>query len=128
MAGGGQGAPLVPLADWLLLSHPTRSPAVQSIGRVAHVTYLPGMTYTKKGVLAFDTGPGNMLIDEVARLATNDEWTYDHDGKLAAQGRVNQSLLTEWLSEPYFQQKPPRTTGRELFGTQRATEYWKQAT
>src|SRR5260370_20980489 len=68
-----------------------------------------------------------MLTDEAARLATNGEWTYDHDGELAAQGRVDESLLAEWLREPYFQQKPPRTTGRELFGTQRAAEYWSQA-
>src|SRR5438093_6367226 len=68
-----------------------------------------------------------MLIDEAARLATNGAWNYDHDGKLAAQGQVNEFLLEGWLAEPFFQQKPPRTTGRELFGTQRAAEYWLQA-
>ncbi len=77
--------------------------------------------------MAFDTGPGNMLIDEAARLATDGAWNYDHDGALAAQGHVDESLLSEWLAEPYFQQRPPRTTGRELFGTQRAAEYWSQA-
>jgi len=127
MAVGGQGAPLVPLADWLLLSHPTRTRAAQNIGGIANVTYLPATTDSKNGVMAFDTGPGNMLIDEAVRLATNGAWEYDHDGELAAQGRVDESLLTEWLMEPYFQQKPPRTTGRELFGTQRATEYWNHA-
>jgi len=127
MAVGGQGAPLVPLADWLLLSHPMRIRAAQNIGGIANVTYLPATTDSKKDVMAFDTGPGNMLIDEAARLATNGAWEYDHDGELAAQGRVDESLLMEWLREPYFQQKPPRTTGRELFGTQRATEYWSQA-
>lgn len=127
MVVGGQGAPLVPLADWLLLSHPTKIRAAQNIGGIANVTYLPATTNLRNDVMAFDTGPGNMLIDEAARLATNGVWEYDHDGKLAAQGHVDESLLMEWLREPYFQQKPPRTTGRELFGTQRAIEYWNQA-
>lgn len=133
MAVGGQGAPLVPLADWLLLSHPTRTRAAQNIGGIANVTFLPPFGENNKtqrqenGLIAFDTGPGNMLIDEAARLATNGGWEFDHNGELAAQGHVNESLLAGWLAEPFFQQKPPRTTGRELFGTQRATEYWKQA-
>src|SRR6185436_9583483 len=131
MAAGGQGAPLVPLADWLLLSHPSRTRAVQNIGGVANVTFLTArekeeLLRSKNGVIAFDTGPGNMLIDEAARLATGGAREYDHDGELAAQGRVDESLLVEWLKEPYFQQKPPRTTGRELFGRQRAMEYWNQ--
>lgn len=129
MAAGGQGAPLVPLADWLLLSHPTRTRAAQNIGGIANVTFLPPLSENKgNSVTAFDTGPGNMLIDEAARLATNGEWNYDHDGALAAQGHIDDALLSEWLAEPYFHQKPPRTTGRELFGTQRAHEYWMQAT
>jgi len=133
MAAGGQGAPLVPLADWLLLSHSTWTRAAQNIGGIANVTYLPPIGENNEpremqdSVIAFDTGPGNMLIDEAARLATNGVWEYDHDGELAAQGHVDESLLAEWLEETYFQQKPPRTTGRELFGTQRATEYWSQA-
>jgi anhydro-N-acetylmuramic acid kinase len=127
MAVGGQGAPLVPLADRLLLSHPTQTRVAQNIGGIANVTYLPATADSKNGVMAFDTGPGNMLIDEVIRLATNGEWSYDHNGDLAARGHVDDDLLTKWLSEPYFQQTPPRTTGRELFGTQRANEYWQQA-
>jgi anhydro-N-acetylmuramic acid kinase len=133
MAAGGQGAPLVPLADWLLLSHPTKSRAAQNIGGIANVTFLPNSEKASEqinsndGVLAFDTGPGNMLIDEAARLATNGASSYDRDGALAANGHVDESLLAEWLAEPYFHQQPPRTTGRELFGTQRATRYWSQA-
>lgn len=140
MAAGGQGAPLVPLADWVLLSHPTRIRTAQNIGGIANVTFLPPV-YAKQepssqvnvrsdsahGILAFDTGPGNMLIDEVVRLATDGAWNYDHNGALAAQGNVNESLLLEWMAEPFFQQPPPRTTGRELFGTQRAMEYWSKA-
>jgi anhydro-N-acetylmuramic acid kinase len=144
MAVGGQGAPLVPLADWLLLSHPTKIRAAQNIGGIANVTFLPPVTLKDiqtaqkesemdslsglhQRVMAFDTGPGNMLIDEAVRRATDGAWNYDREGLLAAQGNVNESLLTEWLAEPYFQQKPPRTTGRERFGTQRASEYWSQA-
>jgi anhydro-N-acetylmuramic acid kinase len=144
MAVGGQGAPLVPLTDRLLLSHPTKIRAAQNIGGIANVTFLPPVTVKEiqtahkeseldslsgshHGVMAFDTGPGNMLIDEAVRQATDGAWNYDRDGLLAAQGNVNQSLLAEWLAEPYFQQKPPRTTGRELFGTQRAAEHWSQA-
>jgi anhydro-N-acetylmuramic acid kinase len=68
-----------------------------------------------------------MLIDEAVRLATDGAWNYDPDGALAAQGRVDESLLADWMTEPFFQLHPPRTTGRELFGTQRAAEYWSQA-
>jgi anhydro-N-acetylmuramic acid kinase len=158
IAAGGQGAPLVALADWLLLSHPTKIRTAQNIGGIANVTFLPplsaadlpdllsksravpgeaqsaqrenelrGLSGSHRGVIAFDTGPGNMLIDEAVRLATDGTWNYDHDGILAAQGKVNESLLADWLAEPFFQQQPPRTTGRELFGTQRATKYWSQA-
>jgi len=129
MAVGGHGAPLVPLADWLLLSHPTKIRVAQNIGGIANVSYLPpsGTSNMQKDMLAFDTGPGNMLIDEAARLATGNAWEYDRNGELAAQGHVDESLLAEWLKESYFHQKPPRTTGRELFGRQRAAEYWNQA-
>jgi anhydro-N-acetylmuramic acid kinase len=141
MATGGQGAPLVPLADWLLLSHPTKIRAAQNIGGIANVTFLPSveensgsqrrekgsLSDANKGVIAFDTGPGNMLIDEAVRLATGGTWNYDHDGILAAEGHVDESLLADWLTEPFFQQRPPRSTGRELFGTQRAAQYWSQA-
>ena len=137
MAVGGQGAPLVSLADWLLLSHPTKIRAAQNIGGIANVTFLPSSEKQSSqpdafgnsahGVVAFDTGPGNMLIDEAARIATDGAWNYDHDGALAAQGNIDESLLAKWMTEPFFHQRPPRTTGRELFGTQRAAEYWSQA-
>jgi len=153
MAVGGHGAPLVPLTDWLLLSHPTKIRAAQNIGGIANVTFLPplgkniepqralrtrrkdkdflgelrSLSGSTHGVFAFDTGPGNMLIDEAARRATDGAWTYDQDGMLAAQGHVDESLLADWMAEPFFQLQPPRSTGRELFGMQRATEYWSQA-
>jgi len=136
MAAGGQGAPLVPLADWLLLSHPTKIRAAQNIGGIANVTFLPpssalpspyGREAGGEVVFAFDTGPGNMLLDEAARRATDGAWTYDRNGSLAAQGHVDESLLEEWLTDSFFGQPPPRTTGRDLFGTQRLAEYWFQS-
>ncbi|HSJ87889.1 MAG TPA: anhydro-N-acetylmuramic acid kinase, partial [Anaerolineales bacterium] len=139
MAAGGQGAPLVPLADSLLLSHPTKFRTAQNIGGIANATFLPPVSALQaqsalqdlsgsiNGVFAFDTGPGNMLIDEAARLATDGAWNYDHDGKLASQGRVDDSLLAGWMAEPFFHRMPPRTSGRELFGAQRAAKYWSQA-
>jgi len=78
-------------------------------------------------VIAFDTGPGNMLIDDAAGRATGGAWAYDRDGALAAQGRVDEALLGEWLAEPYFRLPPPKTTGRELFGTQFGAAAWERA-
>lgn len=148
MAAGGQGAPLVAYVDALLFSHPTRHRAVQNIGGIANVTYLPPTSeqqlhspslhlprslspYTAAasafGPLAFDTGPGNMLIDEAARRATDGAWTYDRDGALAAAGRVDADFLPELLADPYFHAPPPKTTGRERFGVQRGAALWEAA-
>lgn len=77
--------------------------------------------------IAFDTGPGNMLIDYAAGRVTNGAWSYDREGALAAAGRVDEALLAEWLSDPYFRQLPPKTTGRERFGVQRGAQLWEQA-
>lgn len=122
MAAGGQGAPLVPYLDRLLFAHPTLVRAVQNIGGIANVTYLAGdMT------MAFDTGPGNMLMDDAAARATAGAWTYDRDGTLAAQGRVDEALLAELMAEPYLKQPPPKTTGRELFGAQFGGRVWARA-
>ncbi|MGB8983610.1 MAG: anhydro-N-acetylmuramic acid kinase, partial [Anaerolineales bacterium] len=99
MAAGGHGAPLVPLVDWLLFSHATLIRAAQNIGGIGNVTYIPPLG---EGVFAFDTGPGNMLIDDAARRATNGRLNYDRDGQLAAQGKIDQALLKHLLSDTYF--------------------------
>ena len=134
MAAGGQGAPLVPLLDVLLLSHPTLTRAAQNIGGIGNVTYLPPTTLPCDagegrggGAFALDTGPGNMLIDYAARRATDGAWTFDRDGTLAAQGRVDDTLLAELMTEPFLAQKPPKTTGPELFGAQYGAPVWDRA-
>jgi len=115
VAAGGQGAPLVPYPDWLMWHHPTRTCALQNIGGIANVTYLPAGG-GPESVVAFDTGPGNALIDGIAAHATGGAWRYDRDGALAAQGRVDDTLLARLLDHPYLRQPPPKSTGRETFG------------
>jgi anhydro-N-acetylmuramic acid kinase len=126
MAAGGQGAPLVPLADWLLFTHPTRIRATQNIGGIANVTYLPAGGESSS-VLAFDTGPGNMLIDDAVRRASSGALDYDRDGTLATQGQVNHPWLDELLLDPFFSSPPPKSTGRERFGAQFGAQLWTEA-
>jgi anhydro-N-acetylmuramic acid kinase len=123
MAAGGEGAPLVPYLDVLLLRHPERHRAAQNIGGIGNVTYLP----PSGNVLAFDTGPGNVLIDEAVRLLTNGAAMFDQDGQMSAAGTVNDALLAEWLSHPYFALQPPKSTGREQWGPGEAQQYVVQA-
>ena len=126
VAAGGQGAPLVPYFDWVLLRHKTRGRAIQNIGGIGNVTYIPPKA-TWQDVIAFDTGPGNMIIDELAWVATNGRQAYDIDGALAAAGKVRPDLLEYWMSDPYFTKAPPKTTGRELFGAQFARRILAEA-
>jgi anhydro-N-acetylmuramic acid kinase len=126
VAAGGQGAPLVAYVDALLLSHPERVRAAQNIGGIANVTYLPPVG-ADEGAFAFDTGPGNMLIDDAARRATDGAWEYDRDGALAAKGTVDAELLAALLDDAYLRQTPPKTTGRERYGVQFGGRIWDQA-
>ena len=126
IAAGGQGAPLVPYADWLLLRHDRLARAVQNIGGIANVTYLPARCALGR-VVAFDTGPGNMFIDRVTHLATGGRLRFDRDGRLARRGRVHPRLLAEWLRHPYFRRRPPKSTGREEFGWAFADERYARA-
>ena len=126
MAAGGQGAPLVPYADWVLFSHPQHSRAVQNIGGIANVTYLKAGG-TIGDVLAFDIGPGNMIIDRLAQLASNGRFKYDKDGCFAGRGKINAEMLEQLMRQSYFRRRPPKTTGRELFGAQVADQLWRKA-
>ena len=115
MAAGGQGAPLVPYFDFVFLRDPKRSRAVQNIGGIANVTYLPAGC-SLDDVIAFDTGPGNMLIDLAASHFTGGRLSCDVDGKMAASGGVCIALLERLLEHPYYAKRPPKTAGREQFG------------
>jgi anhydro-N-acetylmuramic acid kinase len=112
---------LVPFVDALLFHDPARDIAVQNIGGIGNVTWLP-----REGALcAFDTGPGNMLID--ALVAHYGRGMFDRDGEMAAAGRVDATLLATLLQHPYFRQPPPKSTGRECFGAPYACEVLRQA-
>lgn len=115
VAAGGQGAPLVPWTDWLLFRHPTRCRAVQNIGGIGNVTFIPAAA-TAADVVAFDTGPGNMIIDGLVQRITGGRQRFDRDGRLASKGKVLPRVLDRWLDHPYFGLAPPKTTGREVFG------------
>lgn len=122
VAAGGQGAPLTAYMDWLLLRHDTDWRAVQNIGGMANVTFLPPLRSPDAAPLAFDTGPGNALIDAAVQHLTGGAQTYDRGGEMARAGRVDAGWLGALLGHPFFRRPPPRTTGRELFGTQMALE------
>ncbi len=119
MAAGGEGAPLVPYADEVLFRDERLCRAVQNIGGIANVTFLPpSSSGTREGVFAFDPGPGNMVIDGVVRLITGGKRHYDRNGAMAAKGDVHKELLKEMLRHPFFRRRPPKSTGREAFGQQ----------
>lgn len=115
MAAGGQGAPLVPWADRLFFALPDRRRALQNLGGMGNVTWLPPRG-DPAAVLAFDTGPGVALIDASVELATGGQASFDRDGERARRGRADAGLLEELLADPYFREAPPKSTGREHFG------------
>ncbi|MEH7179133.1 anhydro-N-acetylmuramic acid kinase [Neobacillus vireti] len=126
MAAGGQGAPLVPYADYLLFKNPAFGRVLVNIGGIANITVLPAGC-DEQAVLAFDTGPGNMLIDAFTELATDGKQSFDQNGDIAAGGKVNEEWLKELLAHPYYQLEPPKSTGRELFGHDYAQRLWKES-
>ncbi|MCL2933675.1 MAG: anhydro-N-acetylmuramic acid kinase [Trichodesmium sp. MAG_R03] len=146
IAAGGQGAPLVPCVDVHLLSHPKYTRCVQNLGGIGNVTYLQNQSYwgsehsdlhlypyirevksqeeeklvtslaSSQGVLGWDTGPSNTLLDLAVQQLSQGSKTYDQNGEWAASGRPCQELVETWLKQDFFQKKPPKSTGRELFG------------
>lgn len=116
MAVGGQGAPLATYLDWALFSDPGMSRCVQNIGGIGNVTWVPAGGAVDD-VIAFDTGPGNMLIDALVARLTDGAQTFDIDGAIGLQGTGDGELLARLLADPYLDQAPPKTTGREYYGS-----------
>ncbi len=115
MAAGGQGAPLTPYVHYVLLRDKKRSRLVVNLGGIGNVTYLPAGKGIE-AVLAFDTGPGNMVMDGLVQRLTKGKETMDRNGRLAVKGKVAVGLLAKLLAHPYLKRTPPKSTGREEFG------------
>jgi len=123
MAAGGKGAPLVPFLDYLLYRDQRVGRIVQNIGGIANLTAIPAAAHTDQ-VLAFDTGPGNMVIDALTdRLFGK---PYDYDGEIAASGVALQNVVRDLLHKPFFRRKPPKTAGREEFGREFVSDFLKR--
>jgi anhydro-N-acetylmuramic acid kinase len=121
MLAGGQGAPLVPLLDYALFANHMRGRVLQNIGGIANLTAIPAGAGADQ-IIAFDTGPGNMVIDALAQQLLGK--AFDRSGAIAAEGTVLAPVLTNALRNPYFQLKPPRTAGREQFGREYAAKFF----
>jgi anhydro-N-acetylmuramic acid kinase len=113
VAAGGEGAPLVPLVDWILFRRAEHTPACLNLGGIANVTLLGA---TPDDVRAFDLGPANMPLDLVVQAWTGGAEAFDRDGARAASGRIDRALVTELLRHPFLAEAPPKSTGREAFG------------
>jgi anhydro-N-acetylmuramic acid kinase len=120
MLAGGQGAPLVPLLDYAMFADSKRGRVLQNIGGIANLTAIPAASGADR-VIAFDTGPGNMVIDALAQKLLGK--AFDRNGSIAAEGIVLKPALARALRNPYFQLKPPRTAGREQFGREYAAKF-----
>ena len=116
IAAGGEGAPLAPYVHHLLLRHPDRTRMIVNLGGISNVTYLPPKNDIET-VIAFDTGPGNMVLDALMVHLTKGRQTMDRGGCTAAKGLVDEPLLRQWLRHPFFRRRPPKSTGREEFGS-----------
>lgn len=112
---GGQGAPLIPIVDRFLFQQEQADVLALNIGGIANLTVIPA-TLSSQPLLAWDTGPGNTLIDKAVRLYSNDTLAYDPEGRFAAEGVLNQKLLSFLLEHKFYQLTPPRSAGQEQFG------------
>jgi anhydro-N-acetylmuramic acid kinase len=115
IAAGGLGAPLVPLADWALFTDNNVPRIVQNIGGIGNLTLLPPRAELDQ-VIAFDTGPGNMVIDAAVSTLSGGRRAFDRNGAWAGKGRVCEKLLGRMMAHPFLARRPPKTTGREEFG------------
>jgi anhydro-N-acetylmuramic acid kinase len=117
IAAGGEGAPLVPFVDYLLYRHPRRARMALNLGGIGNLTVIPAGAPPER-VIAFDTGPGNMVIDQLVEEFTGGRRRFDRGGQIARQGRVNRKLLDALLGDPYYARKPPKSAGREQYGAE----------
>jgi anhydro-N-acetylmuramic acid kinase len=115
IAAGGKGAPLVPFLDYRLFRHAKRGRVALNIGGIANLTAIPPGA-KPQDVVAFDTGPGNMVIDSLVRHFTQGRRTFDEDARIAKRGHLMRYLLDELLEDPFYRAKPPKTAGREQYG------------
>ncbi|MGC8991162.1 MAG: anhydro-N-acetylmuramic acid kinase, partial [Verrucomicrobiia bacterium] len=123
LAAGGQGAPLATLFHKLAFGQRKRVVCVNNLGGISNVTLLDFRATDSPRILAFDTGPANMLLDIAVRYFTDGRKKCDADGKWGARGIVDEVLLSEWLEHPFFRAPPPKSTGREMFGE----TFWQSA-
>ncbi len=125
IAAGGEGAPLIAYPDFMLFHHSTQTIGLLNIGGISNLTVLPAGKGIET-VQASDTGPGNMILDACVEKITNGAKQFDENSELARQGTVCKNLLKTWLAHPFFELSPPKTTGREMFGTTFADTYLQQ--
>lgn len=123
MAAGGEGAPLVPFSEYIMYGGKTKGVLLQNIGGIGNVTVVPENAGVDD-IYAFDTGPGNMIIDEVMTRLFGKK--YDKGGEVASRGIVDEAMLKKLMSHPYIKQNIPKTTGREMFGAQYVDELLKE--
>ncbi|MFN8672166.1 MAG: anhydro-N-acetylmuramic acid kinase [Candidatus Sericytochromatia bacterium] len=124
IASDGQGAPLVPFVDNLLFRNKNKNFVLQNIGGIANLTYISKNPEDR--IIAFDSGPGNMIIDALMDFSSLGRYTYDKDGEFAASGNINRNILQELLNNDYFKMQPPKSTGRELFGVDYTNILWEK--
>ncbi|MDF2717533.1 MAG: anhydro-N-acetylmuramic acid kinase [Paenibacillus sp.] len=122
MAVGGQGAPLVPYADFILFRDGKKGRILQNIGGIGNCAAIPAGGLPEQ-IVAFDTGPGNMLIDQAVHTLSGGAKSYDAGGEWSAQGNADEAVVAEMMSHPYFAMLPPKTTGREVFGKAYAQQW-----
>jgi anhydro-N-acetylmuramic acid kinase len=126
IAVGGQGAPLTPCADFLLRRSDESSRIILNIGGIANLTYLP-KGCSREDVIAFDTGPGNMVVDALFQALFPGEGDYDDRGARARRGAVSKELVDEFIQNPYFQMPPPKSAGHREFGAPFAWKFQSRA-
>ena len=120
MAAGGKGAPLVPFLDYFLYRDQRVGRIAQNVGGIANLTAIPAGA-TSRQIVAFDTGPGNMVIDAVMQELF--DRLYDRDGKVAGSGQALETVIRQLMRAPFFRQRPPRTAGREQFGREYVSRF-----